>query len=101
MNRANFLASNCRFCRFYNPEGRRGGFCQKLSVPVESNWKACSLSSLPFDTAWDNLEEIMYLEHSLSLNCSEENASLETKEVKVTQRFKDSVCGDRLPRLKK
>lgn len=82
MNRANILASNCRFCRFYNHEGRRGGFCQKLNVAVESNWKACTLSSLPFDTAWDNLEEIMYLEHSLALNCGTKNVSLEINEVK-------------------
>lgn len=84
MKRANFLASSCRFCRFYNPEGRRGGFCQKLNVPVESNWEACTLSSLPFNTAWDNLEEIMYLEHSLALSCSIEKSTLDTQEVPVT-----------------
>ena len=83
MKRASFLASNCRFCRFYNPEGRRGGLCQKLSVPVESNWKACTLSSLPFNTAWDNLEEIIYLEHSLAISCSAENYTLDNQELSV------------------
>lgn len=83
MKKPNMLASNCRFCRFYNPEGRRGGFCQKLCVPVESNWKACSLSCLPFDIAWNNIEEIIYLEHSLALNCAEESSSLETNEIKT------------------
>ena len=81
MNKANFLASTCRFCSFYQPEGRRGGSCQKLNVPVESNWSACALSSLPFTQAWENLEDIIYLEHSLLLDCSEENSSLEIYEV--------------------
>ena len=61
MKKANFLASACRFCRFYKPEGRRGGSCQKLSVPVESSWKACSLCSLPFNQEWESLEEIPLL----------------------------------------
>ena len=85
MKRANFLASNCRFCRFYNPEGRRGGLCQRLNVPVESDWEACTLSSLPFETAWDNLEEIIYLEHSLALDCSDAHSNLETNEVPIAQ----------------
>ena len=82
MKKANFLASACRFCRFYKPEGRRGGSCQKLSVPVESSWKACSLCSSPFNQEWESLEEILYLEHSLLLNCSEEHSSLEINKVK-------------------
>ena len=82
MNKANFLASTCRFCRFYQPEGRRGGSCQKLSVPVESHWSACALSSLPFTERWENLEDIIYLEHSLLLDCPQENSPLEVKEVK-------------------
>ena len=81
MKRANFLVSACRFCRFYQPEGRRGGSCQKLNVPVESNWSACALSSLPFTQRWENLEDIIYLEHSLLLDCTEENSSLEINEV--------------------
>lgn len=82
MKKVNYLVSACRLCSFYQPEGRRGGSCQKLGVPVESNWKACALSSLPFTKTWENLEEIIYLEHSFSLNCSKENSSLEINEVK-------------------
>lgn len=26
--------TTCRFCRFYYSEGRRGGTCEKLNVPV-------------------------------------------------------------------
>ena len=47
----------CRHCRYYSPEGRRGGFCQKLMAGVESNWKACSLALSPFATSWENLND--------------------------------------------
>jgi hypothetical protein len=40
--------SACRHCQFYKPEGRRGGYCQQLSVPVQGQWQACSLSLPPF-----------------------------------------------------
>lgn len=45
----------CRYCRYYSPEGRRGGICQKLMTPVKSNWKSCSLASHPFAPTWENL----------------------------------------------
>lgn len=35
--------SHCRLCQHYQPQGRRGGNCQLLAVPVESTWKACIL----------------------------------------------------------
>ena len=52
------LISACRHCRHYTPEGRRGGVCDLLSVPVQSQWKACSLSVSPFGPSWENIEEI-------------------------------------------
>jgi hypothetical protein len=70
MNKNHLATSSCRLCRYYLPEGRRGGMCQKLSVPVESNWKACFLASLPFSNSWESLEEIIHLEHSFALKCS-------------------------------
>ncbi|HEY9644612.1 MAG TPA: hypothetical protein V6C57_29215 [Coleofasciculaceae cyanobacterium] len=39
---------DCRFCKYYQPQGRRGGQCQLLEVPVQSHWKACKLSIRPF-----------------------------------------------------
>lgn len=42
--------STCRFCAFYDIEGRRGGQCQKLSVPVRGFWRACPLARSPFTT---------------------------------------------------
>lgn len=53
--------SVCRYCRFYQLEGRRGGSCQKLGVPVESNWKACTLAASPFKTTLTKLEEVFRL----------------------------------------
>jgi len=50
------LTSACRHCRHYTPEGRRGGVCALLSVPVQSQWKACSLAVSPFGLSWENIE---------------------------------------------
>ena len=68
MKDTQFSTSVCRFCRFYQPEGRRGGSCQKLGVPVESSWEACSLASSPFDTTLKKLEDVFQLETSIPLN---------------------------------
>ncbi|PSF36145.1 hypothetical protein C7H19_14195 [Aphanothece hegewaldii CCALA 016] len=72
MKTANFLASSCRYCRYYQSEGRRGGMCQQLGVPVQGQWKACSLATHPFTSAWENLEDVVRLENSLNLNCPEQ-----------------------------
>lgn len=54
--------SACKSCRFYTPEGRRGGNCQQLGVPVRGGWKACSLALPPFAPSWESLEEIFNLQ---------------------------------------
>lgn len=51
-------ASACRYCRHFTPEGRRGGNCQQLGVPVRGNWKACALAMPPFAPSWENSEVI-------------------------------------------
>jgi hypothetical protein len=79
MKKASFSATACRYCRYYNPEGRRGGSCQKLGVPVQSNWNACLLASSPFETTWENLEEILLLENSFSLDCSTQLSPVDKK----------------------
>jgi hypothetical protein len=58
---ADISTSVCRYCRFYQPKGRRGGSCQKLGVPVDSKWKACTFASSPFRTTATKLEEIFQL----------------------------------------
>ena len=40
--------SACRHCRFYCLEGRRGGYCEQLGVPVQGGWRACTLATAPF-----------------------------------------------------
>ncbi|MEH1838978.1 MAG: hypothetical protein V7L20_09465 [Nostoc sp.] len=52
-----FLASACKYCRHYQPEGRRGGTCQQLGAPVQATWKACSLALPPFAPSWETLED--------------------------------------------
>jgi len=62
------LTSACRHCRHYTPEGRRGGVCALLSVPVQSQWKACSLAVSPFGPFWENIEEIgLWQEQTVTL----------------------------------
>lgn len=47
------LPKTCRHCRFYTPEGRRGGQCGRLTAPVLSHWQACSLALPPFAPSWE------------------------------------------------
>lgn len=77
MYNKNFSASSCRLCSYYYPQGRRGGECQLLGVPVKGCWAACNLATYPFATA-PSLEStleptlesnIVYLEQALSLDC--------------------------------
>jgi len=46
--------------------------CNQLSVSVQGEWPACSLAARHFNTAWENLEEVVRLEHSLSLSYQDE-----------------------------
>jgi len=48
--------SSCRHCQLYRAEGRRGGYCQQLNVPVQGNWKSCSLVIPPFAALWTGSE---------------------------------------------
>ena len=52
MNSSGNSVTACRLCQHYNPEGRRGGLCGKLDVPVRAAWAACSLADHPFETSW-------------------------------------------------
>ena len=84
MKTANCLTSACWSCRYYKLEGRRGGMCQQLGVPVQGNWKPCPLAAPVFISSQEIIKkEIVLLEHSLSLDCSEEHSSLEAANVKA------------------
>jgi hypothetical protein len=57
----NFLTNSdltCRFCRHYDPVGRRGGNCQKLQASVEAAWSACTLAVPAFNRDWKSPTEI-------------------------------------------
>ena len=49
-------ASHCRHCRFYTPEGRRGGHCGQLGVSVSGSWQSCDLCLAPFAPSWESSE---------------------------------------------
>ncbi|MBK4728641.1 hypothetical protein JJD41_01890 [Oxynema sp. CENA135] len=53
-----YSASRCRYCQHYQIEGRRGGSCHKLGVPVRGDWKTCSLALPIFGTHWRTVEEL-------------------------------------------
>ncbi|WP_421655433.1 hypothetical protein [Leptothermofonsia sp. ETS-13] len=59
MKRISSSTFACRHCRYYLPEGRRGGHCQQLNAAVQGGWKACSLVIPPFAPSWENLDQIM------------------------------------------
>ncbi|MBF2051234.1 MAG: hypothetical protein EDM05_029480 [Leptolyngbya sp. IPPAS B-1204] len=58
MKPVNDRISACRHCRSYRAEGRRGGYCQQLGVPVQGSWKTCSLAMAPFTANWQQLAGI-------------------------------------------
>lgn len=61
METTNCLTSSCRYCHYYQPEGRRGGMCQQLGVPVQGKWKACCLALPTFTPAWATVGDIVNL----------------------------------------
>ncbi|WP_013323470.1 hypothetical protein [Gloeothece verrucosa] len=91
MNTATFLTSSCRCCRYYKSQGRRGGTCQQLGVPVQSNWKACSLAAHPFVSAWETIGEVVHLEKSLTLTCSGKTTPVESAQTAKVSATKQTV----------
>lgn len=87
MKETNFSTSACRYCRFYEPEGRRGGSCQMLGVPVQSDWKACAIASPPFKTTLKKLEDIFRLETSIDSK-SNRNTSPQTSTIEIENDLK-------------
>lgn len=50
MSSLNSSVSACRHCLHYQVEGRRGGTCEQLGVPVQAQWRACPLAAPLFTT---------------------------------------------------
>jgi hypothetical protein len=57
MKAMNASTSVCRLCKYFQPEGRRGGFCQQLGASVRGAWSACPLAIPPFAPSWENEAE--------------------------------------------
>lgn len=57
MSNADSSKLDCRHCRYYRPEGRRGGSCQLLCVSVRGIWPACSLVVPSFAPSWEAPQE--------------------------------------------
>ena len=55
MKNQNLVPSTCQNCRYYKPQGRRGGLCQMMQVPVQSQWESCCFAAKPFTEPWDTL----------------------------------------------
>jgi hypothetical protein len=96
METENSLSSSCRYCRFYSPEGRRGGMCGQLGVPVQAKWKACCLALPPFVASWEGLEEILKLPDtepvftvSHSLNCAVESSESTIAKVSAARSLRE------------
>lgn len=62
MQRLSSSALACSHCRYYIPEGWRGGRCQLLDVIVRGSWKACPLSIPFFTSVWSKPEGPIELE---------------------------------------
>lgn len=77
MKTVSLYASACRNCRYYKPQGRCGGMCEQLGVPVEGGWTSCPLAVHPFSNSWTNLTDIATLENSLYLHSQPDNSLVE------------------------
>lgn len=64
-------ASYCSRCSHYTPEGRRGGHCGQLGVPVQGKWKACSLAVPIFLTPLSELQPLEILPRPLAIHLPE------------------------------
>lgn len=80
----------CRSCRFYTPEGRRGGHCQQLGVPVRGGWSACSLALPPFAPSWESLEELLGWQKEVLM--LQEVLPLESSQLEEAQPLSTATC---------
>ncbi|MEI6063000.1 MAG: hypothetical protein WCQ26_00275 [Pseudanabaena sp. ELA748] len=85
MNSSGNSITACRLCQHYNPEGRRGGLCGKLDVPVHSSWDACSLATHPFDRSWQPTNTFSSLSYDSLTESLYETIALVHTEIAETQ----------------
>jgi hypothetical protein len=71
MKSAQCRVSSCSRCRFYAPEGRRGGQCSQLGVPVNSRWAPCSLAMPVFSAPLVEMKPLDFLPQPIELTFPE------------------------------
>ena len=71
MTASNCTVSRCGLCQCYSHEGRRGGRCCQLNVPVGSQWEACCLAIAPFPDEGHAALGIAQLETASSISSAE------------------------------
>lgn len=71
MKSAQCQVSSCSRCSFYRPEGRRGGQCSQLGVPVQSRWMSCSLAVPVFAAPLVEMKPLDFLPQPAELTFSE------------------------------
>ncbi|WP_348253777.1 hypothetical protein [Leptolyngbya subtilissima] len=95
MKSAQCQVSSCSRCRFYSPEGRRGGQCSQLGVPVESRWSPCSLAVPVFTSPLVTMKPLDFLPQPLDLGFAEvsrEAARLEASlEAPAVERYSEDA----------
>ncbi len=67
----------CSRCRYYTPEGRRGGQCGQLGVPVQGRWQACSLSMPVFVTQLPEISPLEFLPQAIEIHLPSEHGVTE------------------------
>ena len=82
MKTLNPPVSACKYCKYYNPIGRRGGSCEMLGVSVQGAWKGCHIGTPLFvaqsescETAQENCNPI----HKTSQKEAQEFSELQRK----------------------
>ncbi|MBW4551236.1 MAG: hypothetical protein KME35_09030 [Aphanocapsa sp. GSE-SYN-MK-11-07L] len=79
------LIAACRFCKYYTPEGRRGGECQKLGVLVKGDWKPCSLAIPAFSPSWDELQQVVSAQEAVKVEAAVEVMSTKVAAVELSR----------------
>jgi hypothetical protein len=87
-----FLTSACRYCRHYQPEGRRGGMCQQLGAPVQGTWKACSLALPPFAPSWETLEDAWSLPDATPVMVASQTLASDLENTNLVPVAETSAC---------
>jgi hypothetical protein len=80
--------SSCRHCFYYQVEGRRGGTCTQLGVPVQACWQACPLAAPLFASTEQKVVGVPSCAAAFVSSAAEERAA-------VAASVAESLQGDR------